>query len=93
MFNIEHGMDANGSTLRAMQATLEESGIEFDADGGGVRLKLDRPGGQDRPRMTYGYFTTFNQSGICLWRWEADFAVNSVPDPEAGKLGIDGACL
>jgi len=40
MYNIEHGTDAKGSTLRAIQAALEESGIEFDADGGGVRLKL-----------------------------------------------------
>ena len=40
MNNIEHGKDAKGSTLRAIQGALEESGIEFDADGGGVRLKL-----------------------------------------------------
>jgi len=40
MYNIEHGTDAKGSTLRAIQGALEESGIEFDADGGGVRLKL-----------------------------------------------------
>ena len=39
MNNIEHGTDAKGSTLRAIQAALEKVGIEFDADGRGVRLK------------------------------------------------------
>ena len=39
MNNIEHGTDAKGSTLRAIQAALEEFGIEFDVDGRGVRLK------------------------------------------------------
>jgi len=39
MNNIEHGTDAKGSTLRAIQTTLEEFGIEFDMDGRGVRLK------------------------------------------------------
>jgi hypothetical protein len=39
MNNIEHGADAKGSTLRAIQAALEKAGIEFDADGRGVRLK------------------------------------------------------
>jgi DNA-binding XRE family transcriptional regulator len=39
MNNIEHGTDAKGSTLRAIQAALEKAGIEFDADGRGVRLK------------------------------------------------------
>ena len=40
MNNIEHGTDAKGSTLRAIQAALEEFGIEFDGDGRGVRVKL-----------------------------------------------------
>ena len=39
MNNIEHGSDAKGSTLRALQAALEEAGIQFDVDGRGVRLK------------------------------------------------------
>jgi DNA-binding XRE family transcriptional regulator len=39
MNNIEHGTDAKGSTLRAIQAALEKVGIEFDADGRGVRFK------------------------------------------------------
>jgi DNA-binding XRE family transcriptional regulator len=43
MNNIEHGTDAKGSTLRAIQAALEESGIEFDPEGGGVRWKLAGP--------------------------------------------------
>jgi DNA-binding XRE family transcriptional regulator len=38
MNNIEHGTDARGSTLRAIQTALEVAGIEFDADGRGVRL-------------------------------------------------------
>jgi len=40
MNNIEYSTNAKGPTLRAIQAALEESGIEFNADGGGVRLKL-----------------------------------------------------
>jgi DNA-binding XRE family transcriptional regulator len=40
MNNIEHGTDARGSTLRAIQTALEVAGIEFDADGRGVRLNL-----------------------------------------------------
>jgi len=47
MNNIEHGTDAKGSTLRAIQTTLEEFGIEFDMDGRGVRL---RPTGTHWPR-------------------------------------------
>ena len=39
MNNIEHGTDAKGSTLRAIQAALEVAGTEFDTDGRGVRLK------------------------------------------------------
>ncbi|WGJ15017.1 helix-turn-helix transcriptional regulator [Methylocapsa sp. D3K7] len=38
MNNIEHGTDAKGSTLRAIQTALEKAGIEFDSDGRGVRL-------------------------------------------------------
>lgn len=38
MNNIEHGTDAKGSTLRAIQTALERAGIEFDVDGRGVRL-------------------------------------------------------
>jgi DNA-binding XRE family transcriptional regulator len=38
MNNIEHGADAKGSTLRAIQLALEKAGIEFDTDGQGVRL-------------------------------------------------------
>jgi DNA-binding XRE family transcriptional regulator len=39
MNKIEHGADAKGSTLCAIRAALERAGIEFDADGRGVRLK------------------------------------------------------
>jgi len=37
--NTVHGLIDKGSTLRAIQAALEKVGIEFDADGRGVRLK------------------------------------------------------
>ena len=38
--NIESGKsDAKGSTLRAIQKALEVAGVEFNADGRGVRLR------------------------------------------------------
>jgi hypothetical protein len=40
--------DAKGSTLRAIQAALERAGIEFDADGRGVRLKPARAKAKER---------------------------------------------
>jgi transcriptional regulator with XRE-family HTH domain len=39
--NIESGRaDAKGSTLQRLQAALEAQGIEFNADGRGVRLRM-----------------------------------------------------
>jgi DNA-binding XRE family transcriptional regulator len=40
MNNIEHGTDAKGSTLRAIQAALEAAGVRFiDSNGPGVLLR------------------------------------------------------
>ncbi|HUB63985.1 MAG TPA: helix-turn-helix transcriptional regulator [Methylocella sp.] len=48
MNNIERGADARGSTLRAIQAVLEEAGIEIDADGRGVRFKATQADGKEK---------------------------------------------
>jgi transcriptional regulator with XRE-family HTH domain len=44
MNNIEHGTDAKGSTLRAIQAALETAGVEFlDENAGGPAVRLRKP--------------------------------------------------
>jgi DNA-binding XRE family transcriptional regulator len=43
-----NNIEAKGSTLRAIQTALERTGIEFDADGRGVRLKPAQAKAQEK---------------------------------------------